>query len=232
MMSLRRLAILASAALAVLAAALPAAAGERYPDRSPWIIDLSIGLARYGMDDVNAIVRGFNEESSPEVGDMDEINSGPEFSVGVGRRLTPSLTAGLKFTRLDASTDLPNLTGAAEINAGANVWSVYAHYIPPMDGGMTYGVGLDLGLASTTGETNIAIPNQPVITNDMSGSAPAAAAYLVLDFEGTRTISFQGHAGYRVAKITDVPLGFADQVSLGDVDLSGFFIRAAFLFHP
>jgi hypothetical protein len=224
MPSIRRLVL----AAALLAVALPAAAADRYPDRSPWIIGLDIGLARYAMDDINAAVDEFN--ANPDVDDINRIDNGPEFSVSVARRLTPSLTAGLKFTRLDAATDLPSPTGAFEINAGANVWGGFVQWVPPREGGMSYGLGVDAGIASTTGEINLAIPLVGEYTGDFKGSAPAAAAYAIVDFVGTRTVSFQGHVGYRIANIEDVEL---DGVPSGDdIDSSGIFLRAAFRIHP
>ncbi len=225
--TLRRLpAVLLIAAACAVAA--PAAAAERYPDRSDWVIGLELGWARFAMDAVNDMVREFNENQ--DVDDMAEIDSGIDFGLWVGRRLSPALTAGLKFTHLDGSTDLPYVTGAFEINAGANLWSGWLHYVPPVDGGMAYGVGADLGVVATTGEINLAIPDVIEESGDFGGSAPAAAGYLILDFVGTRTVSFQGQVGYRYAKITDVTL--AGGPSDAELDHSGFFFRAAFRLHP
>lgn len=211
-----------------LACARPAAAAERYPDRSPWIMGLEVGWARFAMDDVNDAIDAINREYGEDI--LGDIDAGVVFSAYVGRRLSPAITAGLKFTRLDGSTDYPDPTGAFEINAGANVWGGFVHYVPPVDGGMAWGAGLDLGVVSTTGEINLAIPAAGVETGDFGGSAPAAAGYLILDFPGTRTVSFQGHVGYRYAKIDDVTL--AGGPSDAELDHSGFFFRAGFRLHP
>lgn len=212
---------------AALACATPAAA-EPYPDRSPWIIGLELGWARFALDDVNDAIDAINREYGEDI--LGDINGGVEFSAYVGRRFSPTITAGLKFTRLDGSTDYPDPTGAFEINAGANVWGGYVHYVPPVDGGMAWGAGLDLGVISTTGEINLAIPAAGVETGGFGGSAPAAAGYLILDFPGTRTVSFQGHVGYRYAQIDDVTL--AGGASDAELDHSGFFVRAGFRLHP
>ncbi|MBE0566148.1 MAG: hypothetical protein IH621_09340 [Krumholzibacteria bacterium] len=222
-----RFPLLIALAGAALACALPAAA-EPYPDRSAWLLGLELGWAKFAMDDVNDAIGAINQEYGEDI--LSDINGGVEFSAFVGRRFSPAITAGLKFTRLDGSTDHPDPTGALEINTGANVWGGYVHYVPPVDAGMAWGAGLDLGVVSTTGEINLAIPAEGVETGDFGGSAPAAAGYLILDFPGTRTVSFQGHVGYRYAKIDDVTLagGPSDAV----LDHSGFFARAGFRLHP
>lgn len=226
-----RAAIRSAAALLLAcacAAPAPGATVERFPDRSPWILGLELGWAKVAMDDINAAVREFN--ANPDVGDMPEIDDAVDFGVSLGRRLSPSLTAGLKFTRLDASTDLPDPLGAFEINVGANVWGAYLHWIPPLEGGLAWGAGLDAGLLATTGELDLAIPGQGTESGGFDGTAPAGAAYLVIEGLGTRTVSFQGHVGYRYAKITDLEL--AGGPAADDLDYSGFFIRAAFRLHP
>jgi hypothetical protein len=210
------------------AAAAPAAAAERYPDRSRWLVGLELGWAKFAMDDINGVIREFNADTT--VADIDEIKDGVDFGVFLGRRLTSSLTVGVKYTRLDASTDLADPTGAFEINAGANVWNGFLHYVPPLDGGLAYGVGADLGWTSTTGEINVGRPNVIELTDKLEGSALALAGYLILEAQGTRTVSFQGQIGYRHAPITDVTIsGVAwDR----DLDHSGFFVRASFRLHP
>jgi len=141
--------------LVAVVASASAGAAERYPERSAWLVGLELGWAKFAMDDINAAIGEFN--ANPDVDDLDEIKGGVDFGAFAGRRLSESLTAGVKYTRLDGSTDLPDPTGAFEINTGANVWSGFLHYIPPLDGGMAYGLGVDLGAISTTGEINIAI---------------------------------------------------------------------------
>jgi len=224
-------------ALAVLlaAACLPSvsragAGDDRFPERSPWVLDLEFGWAKMAMDQINEAVAAFNAGYHSTYGELKEINGGVDFGVAVGRRLTPSLTAGLKFTRLDASTDLPDPIGAIEYNVGGNAWNGFVHWIPPMEGGMAWGVGVDVGVISTTGEIDLAIPSVVEETGKLDGSAPAVAGYLILDFAGTRTVSFQGQVGYRQAKITDLKV--AGQATDGELDYSGFFFRAAFLLHP
>lgn len=232
---MRRTAVRLALAALLAAVAVPsvgqAAAGDaRFPDRSPWVLDLEIGWAKLAMDQINEGIGAFNEGYHSTFGDLPEINGGVDFGVGVGRRLSPALTAGLKFTRLDASTDLPDPIGAFEIGVGANVWNVYAHWVPPMDEGMAWGVGADLGVISTTGSIDLIIPPDQGDSGAFDGSAPAAAAYLILDLPGTRVVSIQGQVGYRAAKITDVKVG--GQATNTELDYSGFFFRAAFLLHP
>ena len=208
--------------------ALPAAAAQKYPDRSPWTVGIELGWSKFAMDDINDVIGAFNESYGEDV--LSDINGGMEFGLTVGRRVSSVLTVGLAFSHLDGSTDYPNPTGAFELSVGANLWRGYAHYIPPMDSGMAWGAGLDLGVISPTGDINLAIPGEGTDSGEFSGSAPAGAAYLVLDFPGTHTVSFQGHFGYRIAKITDVTLAGAP--ANADLDYSGFFLRAAFLLHP
>ncbi len=232
---MRRSVLCLGLAVLLAAACLPvpsvAAAGDdRFPERSPWVLDLEIGWAKMAMGQINDAVAVINEGYHSTYGDLKEINGGVDFGAAVGRRLGPSLTAGLKFTRLDASTDLPDPIGAIEYNVGANVWSAFVHWIPPMEGGVAWGAGLDLGVISTTGSIDLAIPSVGVESGGLDGSAPAAAGYLIMDFAGTRTVSLQGQVGYRQAKITDLKV--AGATTDGELDYSGFFFRAAFLLHP
>ena len=214
--------------LVTIACALPAGAAEQYPDRSPWTIGLELGWSKFAMDDINDVIGAFNQEYGEDV--LSDINGGMEFSVTVDRRISSVVTVGLAYSHLDGSTDYPNPTGAFELSVGANLWRGYVHYIPKMDSGMSWGAGLDLGVITPTGDINLAIPGEGTDSGSFGGSAPAGAGYLIVDFPGTPTVSFQGHFGYRVAKITDVTLAGAP--ANADMDYTGFFLRAAFLLHP
>lgn len=221
--------------LVTVACALPAGAAEQYPDRSPWTFGIELGWSKFAMDDINDVIGAFNEAYGDTVDGkinavLSDINGGMEFGLTVDRRISSVLTVGLGYTHLDGSTDYPNPTGAFELSVGANLWRGYVHYIPKMDSGMSWGAGLDLGVISTTGDINLAIPGEGTDTGAFEGSAPAGAGYLIVDFPGTRTVSFQGHFGYRVATITDVTL--AGTPANADLDYTGFFLRAAFLLHP
>ena len=214
--------------LVTVACAVPAGAAEKYPDRSPWTLGIELGWSKFAMDDVNDVIGVFNDEYGEDV--LDDINGGMEFGLTVDRRISPLVTVGLGYTHLDGSTDYPNPTGAYELSVGANLWRGYVHYIPQMDSGMSWGAGLDLGVIATTGDINLAIPSEGIDTGEFGGSAPAGAGYLILDFPGTRTVSFQGHIGYRIATITDVTL--AGDPANADLDYSGFFLRVGFRLHP
>ncbi len=218
----------AALCLAAVVCAPPAGAAEQYPDRSPWTVGIELGWSKFAMEDINGVIGVINNEYGEDV--LSDINGGMEFGLTVDRRVSSLVTVGLGYTHLDGSTDYPNPTGALELSVGANLWLGYVHYVPTMDSGMSWGAGLDLGMISTTGDINLAIPAVGVDTGEFGGSAPAGAGYLILDFPGTRTVSFQGHFGYRVATITDVTL--AGDPADAELDYSGFFLRVGFRLHP
>jgi len=219
--------IAALGAMAATAGAQTTALGPA-PERSPFSVGLGLGWAKMDMADINGVIDDVNEEFGEDI--LSQINSGVEFDLVLGYQVTPSINAGAVYTRIDASSIYDDPEGAMEIQVPANFFGIFGQYSATTAGKMGYGLGAEIGLLSTTGEWDLAIPNVIEENGKFEGSTFGGTGYVMIEYAATHAISMQFQGGYRFGTITD--LKFAGEPADRNMDYNGGFLRAVFRIHP
>ena len=220
-------------AVAVLACLLP----HRAEARARAGLAIHAGYNGYSMTDVNEDLIGhsINEKILGGSGfALAEIHGGLGF--GAGLRFLPieRLSFAFDYDRLTAKTHLSLYTIDFNVKAPAHSLTGTALYWFPSATRVRGGIGAGGGYYWSDGEFG-ADTSGVGLTEPMTGSGPGFHGMGVLDYTISPNVHFEGSAGIRFAKTTELKIDGVPAVkedgSEATLDWSGFMSRAGLTFY-
>jgi hypothetical protein len=179
---------------------------------SPALASTSMGLAlfagynEYAMSDVNQeIVLPINQYLFGTGYTIEEITGG--WGVGAGLRVRPAerLLIALDYERLTAGSDLTIFAQRLDLDTSANSFAATLTYYFPSSSRARFGLGAGAGYYISAGSVGIDTSGVKS-TTDLHGNGVGFHGVLALDAGISPNVHFEGIAGYRYAKTTDVEI--------------------------
>lgn len=193
------------------------------------------GFDNFTMTDVNeTLIAPLNAYLGVSGYSLKEIKSG--WGAGAGLRVRPStpLLIAIDYERLFARSDLTIFMQSFVIDTPANAFTVTSTYLFPSSGNGRFGISLGAGYYKSVG--SVAVDTSGVATDtDLVGSGVGFHGLASFDDEISPNVHFEGSAGFRYAKTTDVKVD-GETVRNADgskasIDWSGFMTRAGLTFY-
>ncbi|HEU5311112.1 MAG TPA: hypothetical protein VFV24_06635 [Candidatus Eisenbacteria bacterium] len=196
------------------------------------------GYNTYSMEDVNDFINFLNTDPGFLGGtgySLDDISSG--WGYGAGLRVRPSgdkIVIGLDYERLMASSELEVFDASLTLDVPANAFTGTVFYFFPSTSRARFGLGAGVGYYSSSGEL-VGEDSGSSESIDVEGSGVGFHGVGAVDIGISSTVHFEGSAGYRMAKTSDVKVGDVEITnSAGDdasIDWSGLMTRLGFTFY-
>lgn len=198
-------------------------------------VALFAGFNNYTMTDVNStFILPVNEFLVPVGFVLKDITSG--WGVGTGLRVRPAhpILLSFDYERLFARSDLTIFMENYVIDTPANALTATATYYFPSSSKSRFGVGAGVGYYRSAGSVEIdtlGVANH----NELDGSGVGFHGLVSFDAEISPNVHFEGNAGLRYAKTTDVKVEGEEVLNpAGDkakIDWTGFMSRAGLTFY-
>ena len=175
---------------ALLGLACPVKAGGYY-------LQVYVGYAIFGLDDVNDSIDRFNEETGGET--LDHIYSGPIAGLQAGLALTAELDLGIGYSRQWASSGISHDGYLIEYDLPADLFEISLDYLPAGQKKTRFGAGTALGVVSSDGSLLVSEPGVPDWNPSFDGLGFLFRAYALVDAPISPAWSMVGQLGFRHA---------------------------------
>jgi len=223
--------------VALLVAVLGALAAAPSPAQAKVRAGVALfgGFNNFTMTDVNeTLITPLNNYIGLTGYSLKEIKSG--WGVGTGLRVRPSerVLIALDYERLFARSDLTIFMLGFAVDAPANAMTLTTTYLFPSSGKGRFGIGVGLGYYKSAGSVEVDTSGVSA-TSDLVGSGVGFHGLVSFDSEISPNVHFEGNAGLRYAKTTDLKI--EDETVLNadgskaTMDWSGFMTRAGLTFY-
>ena len=184
----------------LLAVSLSIPAPTHATSLRPWV-GLGGSHGRYSMGDVNRDLDELNTELKQTSLHLAPITDGPGCGASAGVDLGKSLSLGIGYDRLFASSGVADATTYFRYRVPAHELRGMVEYAFPRRGPMGARVGVAAGQMRVTGH----IVGDNVV--EVRGTAPLFEAYLGGDWWGQPRCGLTATAGYRYARVDEVTIG-------------------------
>jgi len=193
------------------------------------------GFNNFTMTDVNqTLITPLNQYLGLTGYSLKEIKSG--WGVGAGLRVRPTdrLLVALDYERLFARSDLTIFMLSFDVDTPANAMTLTTTYLFPSSGNGRFGLSAGLGYYKSAGSVGIDTLGVAT-TSDLVGSGIGFHGLVSFDSEISPNVHFEGNAGIRYAKTTDVKVEGETILnadgSKATIDWTGLMTRAGLTFY-